>query len=266
MTSTTQSASSALERSRTKSGQARQGLAQARGRVDELDVKLGRNAARSSHDEAALQAAQAEVKRLRSALKDASKERQKLLVARKRATTLVAKAEEKAHKAEAKYDRAVLADLIQREKEQDRDAAGTSAGRSASNGAVGAGEPIALPSGRPPALPAGDSTGAEQASGSAGTSSDTKGEGGDSGGAGAQPESLGTATARRTAARSTAKAAGPDAQPAAETPAATAPAGARRSPARRATSGTGRPRTTRRPAGAAAGDDAQATSKTSGQG
>src|SRR4051812_49676306 len=152
MTSTTQSASSALERSRSRSGQAREGLARARGRVDELDVKLGRNAARTSQDEAALQAAQAEVKRLRSALKDASKERQKLLVARKRATTVVAKAEEKAHKAEAKYDRAVLADLIQREKEQDRESADHGAG--AQNGA-----PLALPSGPTTALPSAASSG-----------------------------------------------------------------------------------------------------------
>ncbi|MGZ4613575.1 MAG: hypothetical protein ACXV1K_10470, partial [Kineosporiaceae bacterium] len=54
-------------------------------------------------------------------------ERRKLVTARKQAQSALAKAEEKARKREAKYNRAVLADMIQRQKEQDLEGAATPA-------------------------------------------------------------------------------------------------------------------------------------------
>src|ERR671932_116524 len=194
---------SQLERARAKSTKARETLDQARRKVDEIDGQLGRNAARTSQDEAVLRAAEAQVKQLKRALKDASKERQRLLTDRKRATSAVDKAQDKVRSSEAKYDRAVLPELIQREKQQDRRAAGPgSAGFSD-------GSPVAaLPSAEDQAaipLPAGPAGSAAAASG-------------DSGAAGwagwAEPEDLGTATSRATAARTTAEAAGDGAEPA----------------------------------------------------
>jgi hypothetical protein len=174
---------SQLERARAKSTKAREALDQARRKVDEIDGQLGRNAARTSQDEAVLRAAEAQVKQLKRALKDASKERQRLLTDRKKATNAVDKAQDKVRSTEAKYDRAVLADLIQREKQQDRRATGPGSD----------GSPVAaLPSGEDQAaipLPAGPADSVE-------------------------PEDLGTATARATAAHTTAEAAGEGAEPA----------------------------------------------------
>ena len=194
---------SQLERARAKSTKAREALDQARRKVDEIDGQLGRNAARASQDEAVLRAAETQVKQLKRTLKDASKERQRLLADRKRATNAVDKAQNKVRSSEAKYDRAVLADLIQRRKQQDREAAGGSS--------VGSpdGSPVAaLPSAEdeaPIPLPAGPEGSAKAASSDSGT--------GASDGS-AEPEDLGTATARATAARTTAEAAGEGAEPA----------------------------------------------------
>jgi hypothetical protein len=111
---------SPLDRSRAKAKHAQQALAEAGRRVNDIDERLERNTAQTSADEKAVAAARDEVKRLKKALKDGEKERQKLVLARKRAIADVEKAEDKARKAEAKYDREVLADLIEREKENDR--------------------------------------------------------------------------------------------------------------------------------------------------
>jgi chromosome segregation ATPase len=157
---------SALERSRARSSEARSSLEAAHLRLSHLDAELGRNAARSSSDETALRSAMDEVKRLKKALKDGEKQRRKLLTERKRAADATAKAEDRARKAEAKYDRAVLADMIQRTKEQDRR---TASEKAPENGSAAT-----------PAVPA--------------TAVD-----------GTEPEDLGTATARETAARTTAQ-------------------------------------------------------------
>ena len=160
---------SPLERSRARSSEARSrpgGRAQAA--LPRLDGELGRNAAQSSSDETALRSAMDEIKRLKKALKDGEKQRRKLLTARKRAADAAAKAEERARKAEAKYDRAVLADMIQRTKEQDRRAASAKAPENGSTAPT-----------TTPALPAPTD--------------------------GVEAEDLGTATARRTAARTTAR-------------------------------------------------------------
>src|SRR3954467_10971929 len=127
-----------LERARAKSTKAPQALDEAERKVDEIDSRLGRSAARSSQDEAALRAAEAQVKQLKRALKDASKERQKLLTGRKRATAAVEAAQSKVRSTEAKYDRAVLADLIQRQKEQDREGAGGGSASCSDGSAVAA--------------------------------------------------------------------------------------------------------------------------------
>jgi chromosome segregation ATPase len=159
---------SPLERSRARSSEARSTLEAARKRLSGLDGELARNASQSSTDETALRSAMDEIKRLKKALKEGEKQRRKLLTARKRAADATAKAEEKARKAEAKYDRAVLADMIQRTKEQDRRTASTKA---PDNGAAATAAGPALP-------PATDAT---------------------------EAEDLGTATARETAARTTAR-------------------------------------------------------------
>jgi hypothetical protein len=191
---------SQLERARAKSTKARESLDQARRKIDEIDGQLGRNAARASQDEAVLRAAEAQVKQLKRALKDASKERQRLLTDRKRATNAVDKAQNKVRSSEAKYDRAVLADLIQRRKQQDREAADA--------GSVGPsdGSPVAaLPSGEDQAaipLPSGPVGSATGMSGDSGASASDGSDGS------VEPEDLGTVTARHTAARTTAEAAG----------------------------------------------------------
>jgi chromosome segregation ATPase len=157
-----------LERSRAKSTEARSGLEGAHKRLSQLDGELGRNAAQSSSDETALRSAMDEIKRLKKALKDAAKQRRKLLTARKRAADAAAKAEDKARKAEAKYDRAVLADMIQRTKENDRRTASAKAPENGSETTA------SVPA---PAAAIDD----------------------------AEAEDLGTATARETAARTTAR-------------------------------------------------------------
>ena len=112
-----------LDQSRSKASSAQQALADAHRHIDDLDARIGRNAAKTSADETALRSALDEVKRLKKTLKDGEKERQKLVLSRKRAVADIDKAQEKARKAEAKYDRALLADLIEREKEHDREGA-----------------------------------------------------------------------------------------------------------------------------------------------
>jgi chromosome segregation ATPase len=174
-TTGTTEAVSALERSRGKSSDSRSRLEAARKRLEGLDGELGRNAAQSSTDETALRSAMDEIKRLKKALKDGEKQRRKLLDARKRAADTAAKAEEKARKAEAKYDRAVLADMIQRTKEQDRQIASS---KGPDNGSAATGTDTG--------------TGTDTATATAATD-------------GVEAESLGTATARRTAARTTAR-------------------------------------------------------------
>jgi len=156
---------SPLERSRARSSEARSSLEAARVRLSEVDGELGRNAAQSTSDETALRSAMDEIKRLKKALKDGEKQRRKLLTARKRAADAATKAEEKVHKAEAKYDRAVLADMIERTKEQDRR---TASAKAPENGSA-----------VPPTVAAPPE--------------------------GVEPEDLGTTTARETAARTTAQ-------------------------------------------------------------
>jgi hypothetical protein len=177
-------AGSRLEQSRARSQKARQALTDAQRQVDDVEARIGRNTAMTSASENALRSAEAEVKRLKKALKDSDRERRKLVVARKRAQAEVAKAAEKIRKTEAKYDRAVLADLIQRQKEEDRrgsSGTGVSAPREALPAPDG---PLAL-------------NGAEPAR---------------------EPEDLATATARTTAARVTAATAGEGAEPAPKPP------------------------------------------------
>jgi DNA repair exonuclease SbcCD ATPase subunit len=114
---------STLDRRRERSARARQQLDQARDRLADVDKRLSEHAGRASQVEHALRAAQDEVKRLKKALKDGAKERQKLISARKRAGSDVNKAERKAKQSESKYDEAVLAELVRREKSHDRQSA-----------------------------------------------------------------------------------------------------------------------------------------------
>jgi hypothetical protein len=205
---------SALDRSRAKANQAQQTLADASRRVDEIEERLERTTARSSADEKALDATRAEVKRLKKALQDGEKERQKLVLARKRAIADVEKAEDKARKAEAKYDREVLADLIEREKEHDR-AAPSAAPSTAPASVLGgpAADAGSLPAVVNSAEPVGDSDPASAPAADVEVPAN-----GQAGAPATEPEDLSTATARTTAARATAAAAGEEAQPAPEPP------------------------------------------------
>jgi hypothetical protein len=204
---------SPLERSRAKANNAREALAEAGRRADDIDERLERNAARMSADDKALAAALDEVKRLKRALKDGEKERQKLIVARKRAITEVEKAEEKARKAEAKYDREVLADLIEREKESDRATSAAASLASATPGPGHAADAQPLPAVVNSAEPAGKAEPASPRAGDLELPADEQ-----AGAPPVEPEDLGTATARTTAARTTAASAGEAAQPAPEPP------------------------------------------------
>jgi hypothetical protein len=184
---------SALDRSRSKASSAQQAVIDGRRGLDDLDARIGRNTARTSADETKLRAALDEVKRLKKALKDGEKERQKLVLARKRAVADLEKAGERVRKAEAKYDRAVLADLIEREKVHDREAASSAPASATGAGPDAATLPVSLESAVPPV------------DGQTGTAT-------------TEPEDLALATARSTAARATAASAGEGAQPAPKPP------------------------------------------------
>ncbi|MGZ4602635.1 MAG: hypothetical protein ACXV0U_03440 [Kineosporiaceae bacterium] len=153
----------ALEQSRARSQKARQVLTDAQRRVEDIEARLASTTAKTSADGNALRSAVEEVKRLKKELKDGEKERRKLVTARKQAQSALAKAEEKARKREAKYNRAVLADMIQRQKEQDLGSAATPAApapsgqdaQAAPNGAAAPPLP-ASGDGEPPRATAGD--------------------------------------------------------------------------------------------------------------
>lgn len=123
---------SAVEQSRARSQKAQQALTDAQRRVEDIEARLASTTAQTSADGNALRSAGEEVKRLKKARKDGEQERRKLVTARKQAQSALAKAEEKARKREAKYNRAVLADMIQRQKEQDIEGAATPAAQAPS--------------------------------------------------------------------------------------------------------------------------------------
>lgn len=85
----------------------------------ELDSELASNAGQRRNDEAGVRDARDHVAALKTTIKATKKERDKLRAARKDARRNAAKAAQRAATAEAKYDRAVLADMVRREKVTD---------------------------------------------------------------------------------------------------------------------------------------------------
>jgi len=88
-------------------------------KVTSLDEQLETNSAARREHGANLRAALETVSGLRKSIKDADKQRGKLRTARKNARRAETKAHQRASTAEAKYDRALLADLVRREKDRD---------------------------------------------------------------------------------------------------------------------------------------------------
>jgi hypothetical protein len=110
---------STLDRRREKM-QARKGAGEATAAdVVSVDDQLAANASQRREHEAALQAALDAVAVLKKSIKASTKERNKLRSARKGARRVAAKAQQRTDTAEAKYDRAVLADMLRREKDND---------------------------------------------------------------------------------------------------------------------------------------------------
>jgi chromosome segregation ATPase len=116
-----------LDRRRDKAQGAKDTADKARDHVADLDARISTNAGQAQQDQAALHQAQDEVTRLKRALKTAAKEDAVLQTRRKKASTAAVKAEVKAKAAEAKYDQAMLADMVRREKARDRSAAAATA-------------------------------------------------------------------------------------------------------------------------------------------
>jgi chromosome segregation ATPase len=100
--------------------QARQRAARARAdAVRSLDQGLHTNTERYAAQEKALAAALDTATTLKKAMKASAKDRDSLRAARREARRAAAKADQRAATAEARYDRAVLADLVRREKDHD---------------------------------------------------------------------------------------------------------------------------------------------------
>ena len=87
--------------------------------VADLDARLDHNSSQTRENEAALQAALDQVAALKKAIKATGKQKVQLDSARKDARRAAAQAQQRAAAAEAKYDRAVLAEIVRREKDHD---------------------------------------------------------------------------------------------------------------------------------------------------
>jgi chromosome segregation ATPase len=116
---------SALDRRRNKAQAAKDAADRAQANVAELDARLSALTTQTQQDQSALQRAQDEVTRLKRAVKAAAKEGATLQARRKKASAAVLKSQAKAQAAEARYDEAVLAEIVRREKDRDRAAAST---------------------------------------------------------------------------------------------------------------------------------------------
>ncbi len=109
----------ALDKRRRKLQTSRSSVESAARALKELDDRLNGNSTEQRKHESALQAALDQVASLKKAIKAAKKQGAKLQTARKRARRDAAKAQQRAATAETKYDRAVLADMLRREKDRD---------------------------------------------------------------------------------------------------------------------------------------------------
>jgi chromosome segregation ATPase len=110
---------SKLNRRRDKVQSAKTATEAAQRRLDGLDDQLAADAAQAQQHEAALRRASDEVARRKKALKASAKTHQRLAASRKKAAAALAKAQQKAQTAETKYDEAVLATMVRRERDRD---------------------------------------------------------------------------------------------------------------------------------------------------
>lgn len=108
-----------LDRRRKKLQAAKRAVATTRADVSKLDSHLDSNAAQHGEHQAALRTAMDRVATLQKTIKASRSTRDKLGVARKAAQRAATEAAHRADKAEAKYDRAVLADMLHRQKVSD---------------------------------------------------------------------------------------------------------------------------------------------------
>jgi chromosome segregation ATPase len=113
-----------LDRRRDQAAAAADAVEKAEAAVTELDHRLDTNASLTTQQSQALRNAVAEATRLKRALKAGSKEKDRLTKARKKAADRAQRTKAKAKAADDKYSKSVLADLVRREKEKDRAAAG----------------------------------------------------------------------------------------------------------------------------------------------
>jgi hypothetical protein len=110
---------SVLDRRRNKLQVAKAYAASAVSDLRRLDEQFASNDDQRREQEAALQAAQDRVALLKKAIKASVKEAGKLRAAREDVGKRAAEAQQRVTAAEARYDRAVLADMVRREKEND---------------------------------------------------------------------------------------------------------------------------------------------------
>jgi chromosome segregation ATPase len=110
---------SKLDRRREKAQSAKARADAAQQRVSALDGRLAAHAAQTQEHEAALRRAGDEVSRRKKALKASAKQARQLGVARKKAEASAAKARRQTDVAEDRYDKAVLAEMVRRERIRD---------------------------------------------------------------------------------------------------------------------------------------------------
>ena len=91
----------------------------ARSRLEQVDDQLNATAAEVREHETALRRASDEVQRRKEAVKAGGRRQKQLTAVRGKVASAVAKAQQKARAAEQKYDKAVLADLVRRERDRD---------------------------------------------------------------------------------------------------------------------------------------------------
>jgi len=116
---TTTDRRSPLERRRAAASAAAGAAEKARARVAELDRRLQTNATMTTEQSQALRNATAEVARLKRALKGVARERDGLAKDRRKAAGRADKAGAKAKRADDKYSKSMLAEMIRREKDKD---------------------------------------------------------------------------------------------------------------------------------------------------
>lgn len=110
---------SALDRRREKLQANKAAARAAIDAVADLDARIDHNSSQTREYEAALQAALDQIAALKKAIKATGKQKDELESARKDARLAAAEAQQRAAAAEAKYDRAVLAEIVRREKDHD---------------------------------------------------------------------------------------------------------------------------------------------------